>query len=99
LGSAAGEVTGIAPNGVNTDISFANGDPLQMNQTGAASGNILSIIGGGATTAPGYGRSLISSKSRSSVGTAAPPDASSQWTAPISVADNVIGLTITLRPV
>src|SRR6476646_11325324 len=51
LGSAVGEVTGITPNGANTDISFLNGDPLQVNQTAAAAGNIKSIIGGGATTA------------------------------------------------
>ena len=50
LGSAVGEVTGIAPGaGTSTDISFANGDPLKINQTGAASGNIKSIIGGGTT--------------------------------------------------
>ncbi|MGH9503104.1 MAG: PulJ/GspJ family protein [Terriglobales bacterium] len=50
LGSAVGEVTGIAPGGGgSTNISFANGDPLKINQTGAASGNIKSILGGGAT--------------------------------------------------
>ena len=41
-------MTGIAPRaGASTDISFANGDPLKINQTGAAAGNIKSIIGGG----------------------------------------------------
>ncbi|MGZ4730528.1 MAG: PilW family protein [Terriglobales bacterium] len=50
LGSAVGEVTGITPGaGPSTDISFVNGDPLTINQTGAASGNIRSIIGGGTT--------------------------------------------------
>lgn len=40
--SAIGEVTGISADGGT--ISFANGDPLDINQTGAASGNIASII-------------------------------------------------------
>src|SRR5258708_449926 len=70
LGSAVGEVTGIAPNGVNnTDISFVNGDPLQINQTGAASGNILSIIGGGATTAtPRRGGAYFTERSAAAPG-------------------------------
>ena len=51
LGSAVGEVTGIAAVGANTNIAFADGDPLKMNQSGAANGNIKSIIGGGATVA------------------------------------------------
>lgn len=40
--SAIGEVTGIAPGGGT--INFADGDPLNINQSGAASGNIASII-------------------------------------------------------
>ncbi len=85
LGSAVGEVTGIAPNGANTDISFANGDPLKMNQTGAAAGNIKSIIGGGATTAhPDMGGHLFHRSSRGGDRTAAAPDASSQRTASVS---------------
>ena len=51
LGNAVGEVTGIAPAGASTNLSFANGDPLKINQSGAASGNIKSIIGGGTTIA------------------------------------------------
>jgi len=51
IGSAIGEITGIAPAGVNTQIAFANGDPLKINQTGAALGNIKYIMAGGTTTA------------------------------------------------
>jgi type IV pilus assembly protein PilW len=50
-GYAVGEVTGIAPNGANTDLTFANGDPLNINQSGAAKGNIAYIIPGGNPTA------------------------------------------------
>lgn len=50
-GNAVGEVTGITPVGAKTNIAFANGDPLNMNQTGAANGNIARIIAGGATIA------------------------------------------------
>jgi hypothetical protein len=47
-GYAVGEVTGIAPgNGTTTNVTFANGDPLNVNQSGAAKGNIKSIIAGG----------------------------------------------------
>ncbi len=50
-GYAVGEITGIAAAGANTNITFADVDPLRMNQSGAANGNIKYIIGGGATTA------------------------------------------------
>src|SRR5437763_9806524 len=40
-GYAVGEITGIAPGaGASTNVTFANGDPLKINQTAAASGNI-----------------------------------------------------------
>jgi len=51
IGSAVGEITGIAPSGTNTNITFANLDPLRMNQSGAARGNILYMKGGGTTVA------------------------------------------------
>src|SRR5439155_14326611 len=50
-GYAVGEITGIAPVAANTNLTFADVDPLRMNQSGAANGNIKYIIGGGATTA------------------------------------------------
>jgi prepilin-type N-terminal cleavage/methylation domain-containing protein len=51
-GYAVGEVTGIAPaGGGSTNVTFANGDPLNINQTGAAKGNIKYIIPGGSPVA------------------------------------------------
>lgn len=47
-GSAVVEVTGvtaIAPGGGK--VTFANSDPLKLNQTGAASGNVNALSGGG----------------------------------------------------
>ncbi len=51
-GSAVGEITGIAA-GVagSTNVTFANGDPLKMNQSGATKGNIKALIAGGAPVA------------------------------------------------
>lgn len=49
-GNAVGEVTGITPVGAKTNLAFANADPLNINQTGAANGNIARIVAGGATT-------------------------------------------------
>jgi prepilin-type N-terminal cleavage/methylation domain-containing protein len=47
-GYAVGEITGIAPAAAgSTNVTFANGDPLNINQTGAAKGNIKYIIAGG----------------------------------------------------
>jgi prepilin-type N-terminal cleavage/methylation domain-containing protein len=96
LGSAVGEVTGIAPNGASTDISFVNGDPLKMNQTGAAAGNILSILGGGAMT----GTRIWAVTYFIEVPTVAsgqPPRLMRQVSGqpPSPVADNIIGLTVT----
>jgi prepilin-type N-terminal cleavage/methylation domain-containing protein len=45
IGSAVGEVTLVGNGGV---VSFANNDPLNINQSGAASGRIADIAGGGA---------------------------------------------------
>ncbi|HEY6337143.1 MAG TPA: hypothetical protein VIW68_01490, partial [Candidatus Sulfotelmatobacter sp.] len=46
LGSAVGEVTGLTA----TTISFANLDPLDINQSGATSNNIKAIAGGANTS-------------------------------------------------
>jgi prepilin-type N-terminal cleavage/methylation domain-containing protein len=51
VGYAVGEITGITAVGANSKITFANGDPLKINQTGAATGNIKYIMAGGTTTA------------------------------------------------
>ncbi|HTW57354.1 MAG TPA: prepilin-type N-terminal cleavage/methylation domain-containing protein [Terriglobales bacterium] len=47
VGTAVGEVTGIS----STTIDFANLDPLNINQSGAASNNIKAISGGANTVA------------------------------------------------
>lgn len=97
LGNAVGEVTGITPGaGTSTDISFANGDPLKINQSGAASGNILSIIGGGVTSgtriwAVTYFIEVPAAAS------AQPPRLMRQVNGqtPAPVADNIINLKVT----
>jgi prepilin-type N-terminal cleavage/methylation domain-containing protein len=96
LGNAVGEVTGIAPAGVNTNISFANGDPLKINQTAAANANILSIIGGGATVATRIW-AVTYFIEVPAVATGQPPRLMRQVSGqpPSPVADNIIGLTIT----
>jgi type IV pilus assembly protein PilW len=97
LGSAVGEVTGIAPNGAaNTDISFANGDPLNINQTGAAAGNIKSIIGGGTTTATRIW-AITYFIEVPAAATGQPPRLMRQVSGqpPSPVADNIINLTVT----
>jgi prepilin-type N-terminal cleavage/methylation domain-containing protein len=48
-GWAVGEVTGIAAGGVS--LTFADNDPLNINQSGAAKGNIKYIASGGMTVA------------------------------------------------
>jgi prepilin-type N-terminal cleavage/methylation domain-containing protein len=51
-GTAVGEVTGLTPQGGGiVDLSFANTDPLNINQSGAAGGNIASFMPGGAPAA------------------------------------------------
>src|SRR5208337_5030840 len=47
LGTAVGEVTGLGPTG----IAFADQDPLNINQSGAALNNIAAISTGANTTA------------------------------------------------
>lgn len=96
-GYAVGEVTGIAPgNGTTTNVTFANGDPLNINQSGAAKGNIKSIIAGGNPVATRIWAVTYFME--------VPPAATSQpprlmrqvnGQAPSPVADNIIGFTIT----
>ena len=96
LGYAVGEITGIAPAGASTDVTFADGDPLNLNQSGAANGNIKFLIGGGATIAtriwavtyfieiPAAATAQVPRLMRQVNGQPASP-----------VADNIIGLDIT----
>jgi prepilin-type N-terminal cleavage/methylation domain-containing protein len=51
VGSAIGEVTAVAPAGANVNVSFADLDPLNINQSTAASGNIKAITAGSGTVA------------------------------------------------
>jgi len=51
LGSAVGEVTNVAGGGLPTVVSFSNGDALNLNQSGAASGRIADISGATNTVA------------------------------------------------
>jgi prepilin-type N-terminal cleavage/methylation domain-containing protein len=95
-GYAVGEITGIAPAGPNTDVSFADGDPLNINQSGAANGNIKFLIGGGATVATRiwavtYFIEIPAAATRQ------PPRLMRQVNGqpPSPVADNIIGLDIT----
>ena len=97
LGSAVGEVTGIAPGaGTSTDISFANGDPLKINQTGAATGNIKSIIGGGTTIGTRIWAVTYFIEVPAAA-TSQPPRLMRQVNgqAPAPVADNIINLKVT----
>lgn len=48
IGSAVGEVTLVNAGGA---VTFANADPLNFNQSGAAGGNLKAIIGGAQTVA------------------------------------------------
>jgi hypothetical protein len=51
VGSAVGEVTNVAPAGANVAVTFGDLDTLNINQSGAATGNILAIVGGSGTVA------------------------------------------------
>jgi Tfp pilus assembly protein PilW len=50
-GTAVGEATTVSSVGTTGTIDFADLDPLNMNQSTAATNNIKSIVGGGAATA------------------------------------------------
>lgn len=51
VGSAVGEVTNVAAAGANVNVTFGNLDTLNINQSGAAAGNIKAITGGSGTVA------------------------------------------------
>ena len=95
-GYAVGEVTGIAPNGVNTNLTFANGDPLNINQSGAAKGNVAYIIPGGSPTAIRIW-AVTYFVEVPSAASAQPPRLMRQVNGqtPQPVADNIIGLQVT----
>jgi hypothetical protein len=101
-GAVVGEVTGLTPQGGGVvDISFADGDALNINQSGAASGKIASIMGGTFATTPttvanrvwaiSYYIDIPTSASRQT------PRLMRQVSgfAPQPVADNIIGLRLT----
>lgn len=96
LGYAVGEVTGIAAAGASTNIAFANGDPLKMNQSGAANANITPLIGGGTTIATRIW-AITYFIEVPAAATGLPPRLMRQVNgqSPSPVADNIIGLTIT----
>jgi type IV pilus assembly protein PilW len=96
LGYAVGEVTGIAAAGASTNIKFANGDPLNINQSGAANGNILSIMGGGTTVANRIWAVTYFIEVPATA-TLQPPRLMRQVNGqpPSPLADNVIGLQVT----
>jgi len=51
VGSAIGEVTNVTPVGAGVKVAFADLDPLNINQSTAASGNIKAIWSGSGTVA------------------------------------------------
>jgi hypothetical protein len=97
-GTAVGEVTGVTAAGTGGKITFANGDPLKINQTAAASGSILSTLtGGGAIQA---NRILAISYFLQVPAATTPPtpprlmrQVNGQTAVP--VADNIIGMNFT----
>jgi prepilin-type N-terminal cleavage/methylation domain-containing protein len=95
-GYAVGEVTGIAPNGANTNLTFANGDPLNINQSGAARGNIKYIIPGGNPVAIRIW-AVTYFVEVPAAATGQPPRLMRQVNGqpPQPVADNIIGLQVT----
>ncbi len=98
-GNAVGEITGITPVGATTNVTFANNDPLKMNQSGAANGNIKSIMGGvgvGATVATRIWAVTYFIEIPAAA-TAQPPRLMRQVNGqkPVPVADNIIDLAVT----
>jgi|SRR5882724_4653261 len=95
-GYAVGEVTGIAPAGANTNITFANGDPLNINQSGAATGNIAYIVPGGNPVATRIWAVTYFVEVPAAT-TGQPPRLMRQVNgqSPSPVADNIIGLQVT----
>lgn len=95
-GFAVGEITGIAPAGATSDVTFANSDPLNINQSGAARGNIKYIIPGGNPTGNRIW-AVTYFIQVPAVSTGQPPRLMRQVNgqAPVPVADNIISLKIT----
>ncbi|MGA9800410.1 MAG: prepilin-type N-terminal cleavage/methylation domain-containing protein [Terriglobales bacterium] len=96
-GYAVGEITGITPGaGGSTNVAFANGDPLNINQTGAAKGNIKYIVAGGAPVANRIWAVTYFTEVPA-VATGQPPRLMRQVNgqAPSPIADNIIGMNIT----
>jgi prepilin-type N-terminal cleavage/methylation domain-containing protein len=98
-GFVVGEVTGLTPLGAGVvTINFADSDPLNINQSGAASGKIASIMG--ASVAPTAARRLWAISYYIDIPTTASrqtPRLMRQVSgfAPQPVADNIIGLRLT----
>jgi prepilin-type N-terminal cleavage/methylation domain-containing protein len=92
LGSAVGEVTGISNAGGT--IQFANTDPLNVNQSGAAKGNIKYIAAGANTVA---NRIWAVTYFLEVPPNGQPPRLMRQVSGqtPVPVADNIIGLSFT----
>ncbi len=95
-GYAAGEVTGIAAAGANTNITFADNDPLKMNQSGAANGNIKYIVGGGGASTATRIWAVTYFIEIPAAATSLPPRLMRQVSGqkPVPVADNIINLAI-----
>lgn len=96
-GYAVGEVTGITPGaGTSTNITFANGDPLNINQSGAQKGNIKFIIPGGNPVATRIW-AVTYFMEVPPVATSQPPRLMRQVNgqSPSPVADNIIGFNVT----
>lgn len=96
-GKAAGEITGITPAAAgSTDVAFANGDPLKMNQSGAPAGNIAAIVAGGAPLATRIWAVTYFIEIPAAA-SGQPPRLMRQVSGqkPVPVADNIINLTIT----
>jgi len=95
-GYAVGEITGITPGAAgSTNVAFADGDPLKINQTGAAKGNIKYIVAGGAPVANRIWAVTYFTEVPASANQ--PPRLMRQVNgqAPAPVADNIIGMNIT----
>jgi hypothetical protein len=98
-GSAVGEVTGLTPIGAGAvTINFANTDPLNINQSGAASANIAYLANGVAPVTVANRLWVISYYVEVPAGsTLQTPRLMRQVSGlqPQPVADNIIGLSIT----
>ena len=93
-GSAVGEVTGVTAAGTGGKITFANADPLKINQTGATSGSILSTLTGGGTI---QANRILAISYFVQIPTVGTPRLMRQVNGqtPVPVADNIIGMNFT----